>query len=88
MAIEWRLETFISVDGSNMQVTLARYVDNVFDFSITDTVVKVTTIADLIKNFATLARQKLVEREAARLPYESAAIETKLIGFEQRVQNS
>lgn len=88
MAIEWRLETFIPVDDANMQITLARYVDDVFDFAVTDIVVKVTTVADLIKGFATLARQKLVEREASRLPYGSAIIETKLIGFEQRVQNS
>lgn len=88
MAIQWKLEIFKPVDDINMRIGLSRFVDDVFDFSVIDVIPKTTTAVDVIDHFVTLAKQKLDEREAARLPFDAKDIEIKLGNFEQKVQNA
>lgn len=88
MAIQWKLKVFETVDPVNMRIGLSRFINTVLDFTVIDIIPKSTTAVDVIDHFATLAKQKLDEREAARLPFESKDIETKLGNFEQKVQNA
>ena len=88
MAIQWKLRIFETVDNINMRISLTRFVDDVLDFTVIDIISKTTTAVDVIDHFVTLAKQKLDEREAARLPFEPKDIETKLGNFEQKVQNA